>query len=371
MNTTNKICIYAICKNESQFVDKWLTSMSEADYIVVLDTGSTDGTYEMLASDPRVHRVEQKEITPWRFDTARNESMKLIPEDANILMCTDLDEVLEPGWADIIRENWDPSVHIRGYYKYAWSHTPEGDPARVFYYDKLHNRNWYWKAPVHEFLTTDYHKEIEDNPNHILDLFNSGVYLHHYPDSSKSRGSYLGLLKVRAEEDPTDYYGKYYLSHEYHYRGYYNESNAVLEDIVTNYKDKYTVQELAACYLFMGDNYRNLGNWSDAIKSYQIAIDIDPSYREPYLLAAEVLNERKQFDLAIGYVKAALKNSRRHYTWIERDKSWNEQPDDILSIAYFYTGRLDDARRCVLSAHSLSPSDERISNNVAVITATQ
>lgn len=43
-----KIAIYAICKNELQFVDKWFMSMLEADYICVLDTGSTDGTYEAL-----------------------------------------------------------------------------------------------------------------------------------------------------------------------------------------------------------------------------------------------------------------------------------------------------------------------------------
>ena len=30
-----KICVYAICKNELKFVDKWLENMSEADYIVV------------------------------------------------------------------------------------------------------------------------------------------------------------------------------------------------------------------------------------------------------------------------------------------------------------------------------------------------
>ena len=91
----NKICVYAICKNEAAFVDKWLDSMSEADYIVVLDTGSEDNTYELLKQDKRVYRVEQKTITPWRFDVARNESLKLVPEDANILLCTDLDEILE------------------------------------------------------------------------------------------------------------------------------------------------------------------------------------------------------------------------------------------------------------------------------------
>ena len=44
----NKICVYAICKNESQFVDRWYESMKEADEIVVVDTGSTDDTVEKL-----------------------------------------------------------------------------------------------------------------------------------------------------------------------------------------------------------------------------------------------------------------------------------------------------------------------------------
>ena len=79
--------------------------MSEADYIVILDTGSTDGTYEKLQEDPRVTLVKQQEIKPWRFDVARNESMKLIPDDADILVCTDFDELFEPGWAQFLREN--------------------------------------------------------------------------------------------------------------------------------------------------------------------------------------------------------------------------------------------------------------------------
>ena len=54
-----KICVYAICKNESKFINRWLASMSEADYIVVLDTGSTDGTYEKLMSDHRIKKVKQ------------------------------------------------------------------------------------------------------------------------------------------------------------------------------------------------------------------------------------------------------------------------------------------------------------------------
>ena len=43
-----KIVVYAITKNEEKFVNRWVDSMSEADEIYVLDTGSTDKTVELL-----------------------------------------------------------------------------------------------------------------------------------------------------------------------------------------------------------------------------------------------------------------------------------------------------------------------------------
>lgn len=43
-----KVCVYAICKNEAKFVERWYNSMKEADLIIVGDTGSTDDTIEKL-----------------------------------------------------------------------------------------------------------------------------------------------------------------------------------------------------------------------------------------------------------------------------------------------------------------------------------
>lgn len=88
-----KVCVYAICKDEEQVVDRWFDSMQEADEIYVLDTGSTDQTVEKLKV--RGVRVEKKIIIPWRFDVARNESLKLVPDDCDVCVCTDLDEVLK------------------------------------------------------------------------------------------------------------------------------------------------------------------------------------------------------------------------------------------------------------------------------------
>ena len=95
-----KIVVYAISKNEEKFVNRWVESMSEADDIYVLDTGSTDKTVSLL-KDLGVH-VKQETISPWRFDVARNMSLDMIPDDVDICVCTDLDEVFEPGWREML-----------------------------------------------------------------------------------------------------------------------------------------------------------------------------------------------------------------------------------------------------------------------------
>lgn len=92
-----KISVYAIAKNEEKFADRWAESMSEADEIVVLDTGSTDNTVKILSSYPNI-RVYSEKIEPWRFDTARNHALALVSQDADICISTDIDEFFEPGW---------------------------------------------------------------------------------------------------------------------------------------------------------------------------------------------------------------------------------------------------------------------------------
>ena len=96
-----KICVYAIAKNESKFVKRWVDSMQEADAIYVLDTGSTDDTAQKLKELGVNVKIEK--ITPWRFDIARNKSLELVPKDTDICVCTDLDEVLQKGWRKIGR----------------------------------------------------------------------------------------------------------------------------------------------------------------------------------------------------------------------------------------------------------------------------
>lgn len=145
-----KVCVYTICKNEEKFVDRWMDSMGEADLVVVLDTGSKDGTVERLRA--RGAQVTVERILPWRFDAARNRSLELVPEDVDLCVCTDLDEVFHPGWREALERAWRPGCG-RVSYRYTWSFQQDGSEGVVFWSDKIHTRRGYrWVHPVHEVL---------------------------------------------------------------------------------------------------------------------------------------------------------------------------------------------------------------------------
>ena len=202
-----KVCVYAISKNESKFVNRFVESMKEADEIYVLDTGSTDETVSLLEQN-KVH-VKVLEIKPWRFDTARNLSLDMIPDDADICICADLDEVFQKGWRQKLENLWQNNNLTRLKYLYHWSFDEFGNPATTFHINKIHSRFGYtWKHPVHEVLVCEegfQEKELTTNE----------IVVDHHPDETKSRSSYLPLLEMSVEEDPEDDRNMHYLGREY------------------------------------------------------------------------------------------------------------------------------------------------------------
>jgi glycosyltransferase involved in cell wall biosynthesis len=89
-----KIAVYAISKNESEFVRRFCDSAKDADGIFIADTGSTDNTLDLAYRNGAI--VNEITISPWRFDKARDAALALIPADYDVCISLDLDEVLEP-----------------------------------------------------------------------------------------------------------------------------------------------------------------------------------------------------------------------------------------------------------------------------------
>ena len=210
------VAVYAICKDEGPFVDRWMASMGEADGVFVLDTGSSDGTPERLRALGA--QVREETISPWRFDTARNRSLELVPPEADICVCTDLDEVFQPGWREKVEAAWTPGTD-RLLYRYTWNFLPDGREGTVYWYDKIHRR-WgcRWVHPVHEVLAFDGGDPVA--------RYVEGVHLEHHPDPAKSRAQYLPLLELAVEEDPDNDRNVHYLGREYFFHRRWEESIA-------------------------------------------------------------------------------------------------------------------------------------------------
>ncbi|MDP2660630.1 MAG: glycosyl transferase family 2, partial [Dehalococcoidia bacterium] len=99
-----QIAINTIAKNEARNARDFMASCAGADLVAVLDTGSTDGTQGLLRAAGAV--VEEAVIEPWRFDTARNQALAMLPEDIDLVVSVDLDERLQPGWREALEETW-------------------------------------------------------------------------------------------------------------------------------------------------------------------------------------------------------------------------------------------------------------------------
>ena len=319
-----KICVYAIAKNEEKFATRWAKSMSEADEIYVLDTGSTDKTVEKLRNENV--KVTIKPITPWRFDVARNESLKLVPEDADICICTDLDEVFEPGWRNILEQAWQENT-TRARYNYNWSLDENNNPKVNFYIEKIHKRNGYkWTHPVHEILMP----EINENKITIDNLT-----LNHYPDPEKSRSSYLPLLELSVEENPEDDRNMHYLGREYMYYGQWQKSIDTLKRHLqlptAVWKD-----ERAASMRFISRCYKNLKDYDSANEWLDKAINETPYLRDPFVEKALLNYQLKNYLEVEKYCLKALTIKTHPKTYINERFSWDETIYDLLAISNYY-----------------------------------
>lgn len=347
-----KVCVYAICKNEEKFVSRWVKSMSEADEIYVLDTGSTDNTVNFLKSLNVF--VETKNIDPWRFDVARNESLKMVPEDADICVCTDLDEVFEEGWREKLENAWcDDTTRAR--YNYNWSLDDKGLPIVNFYIEKIHKRKGYkWTHPVHEILKYN----LKDEKFITID----NITLNHYPDASKSRGSYLPLLELSVKEDPDDDRNMHYLGREYMY---YKKWDKAIKTLKKHLKLKNATwkDERCASMRFIARCYNNLGDKDQARFWLDKAILEAPYLRDAYLERAILEYQDQNYELVEKYCLEALRIKNHTKTYINETFSWDNTVYDLLSISCYNLKKYKYAIYFVDIALEYTPDDDRLINN--------
>lgn len=349
-----KIAVYAISKNEEQFVERFIASCKGADLVLIADTGSTDTTFMAAVQSGEKHdvpvRVHDICITPWRFDLARNAALALIPRDIDVCISLDLDEVLEPGWREEIERVWAADT-TRLRYQFDW-----GQGIR-FYYEKIHHRSGYrWHHPCHEYPVPDGRiTEVWAQTDMLL--------VSHHPDPTKSRGQYLDLLKVAVTEDPQCPRNAFYYARELTFYSQWEQSIEALNRYLALPGATWPNERCYAMRL-LGKAYESLGKPWDAMHWYRRACAEAPNTREPWCDLAVACYRRHDWAECYSAAMRALEIKDKALVYTCDPAVWGSLPHDMAAISAWYLGLRQTALEHGQIALSMTPGDRRLESNL-------
>lgn len=319
-----KIAVYAIAKNEAHNVPKWLESVKDADGIFVLDTGSTDGTVELLKAGGATV-VSSATSKPFRFDHARNEAMALVPVEYDTLVSLDFDEGLTTGWREVIEENFTCDA---ANYTLIYAFDDQGNVTMSYPRMAVTKRGvGTWQYPVHEILNIPEGLAIQD-------LTFAAV---HYGEA-KEPGHYFDLLKMAYDEDPTCARSASYLAREY-----YGMQNWQMAD--TLYR-KYL--ELETYAPFKSEAAGRIASMcTDPVNAewwHKQAVQYCHDIRESHCDLALFYFKQKMYEHAIASLRTAMTIERPNYRMIYSDAYYGPVwCRHMLMASYQQAGNLREA----------------------------
>jgi tetratricopeptide (TPR) repeat protein len=339
-----KIAVYSIALNEIKHVERYAAACKDADYVIVADTGSTDGTQEALRNlGVTVHDIT---VSPWRFDDARNAALSLVPKDADVCVILDLDETPQPGFFDKVRKKWKVGSDL------GWITM---DTGSTWQRDRLHARSgWHWKYPCHEVQI--WYGEGTPKQCEILD-----AVIKHEPDDSKSRSQYLTLLELCVREYPDDPRMWTYMCREYYFHGRW-------EDVVTAGKRQlelsgWDVEHAAVCR-WVGESLHQLGREDEATEYYNKGVEILPTEGEPHYGVAIDAYRKQQWQRCLDASLAVMELPRSvHYCY--ESAVWDWKAYDLAGVSAYNLGHVQEALTFAKEAAKANgPEQDRIQRNI-------
>jgi glycosyltransferase involved in cell wall biosynthesis len=345
-----KIAVYTIALNEEQFVESWYESAKDADYLLIADTGSSDGTVEK-ARELGINVIEIT-VNPWRFDIARNASLSAIPANIDYCIALDMDEILVGEWRSELERMKGRGV-TRPRYQYTWSWTDleETIPSLQYGGDKIHSRfNYRWKHPVHEVLVADRMDEVQDWCN---------LEIHHHPDHSKPRSQYFPLLELAVQEDPWDDRNAYYYARELFFHQQFKKAfqafkrHLSLPTATWKPERSSSMRYMAKCAI-----------GKEREKWLKRAAKESPDRREPLVELALYYYENYQWKDCLNFAKKAVRIAEKPMEYLCEEFAWGSIPLDLVAISSYH---LNDYKQALLygkKALKVDPKNQRLKDNL-------
>jgi len=350
-----RVAIYTIAKDEEQDVRTFMDHAKEADKVFLLDTGSQDHTIEIAKECGA--EIQQQIISPWRFDTARNVALAMVPKNYDICIALDLDERPDFGWRKILENFWTANHPTQVSFKFIYNHNADGSPGYTFMRERIHSRHDYkWRRLVHEVLFC-----LKPETHRLFSCEN--MIVHHWQKPKSTRSNYLPLMKRATEEDPQDTQMAFWYGRDLYCSHFLSEAKTEFIRYITLTSSKKWSPERAAVMCFLGRCYEQEHNDKDAEYWYLKATIENGDEREPWMTLAKFYNSRNKHSECYSIIHRVLSITNRAMHYIVDDSNWKDSPWDLLAVSAWYLGHKEEAKNAAIKAYELNPHDARIKSN--------
>jgi tetratricopeptide (TPR) repeat protein len=341
-----RVAVYAIALNEAKHIERFLRSCSGADVVVVADTGSGDGTPELLRQGGA--QVFSISVRPWRFDDARNASLALVPADVDVCVALDLDEVLCPGWRAALESAWTPRTTL-GRYRYVTAHLPNREPAVEVSGAKIHARSGYrWRRLCHEHVVPD--RLVEP-----VETWLPGVRVDHWPDLSKSRRGYLDLLEAAVAEPTHDARDLFLLGREYVALSRWSEAETMLRRYL-KMAGQHWPRQRAVAWRRLGRCRNEAGDYPGALNCFEEAVRLAADMRDIWFDLADVHASRGVWDECLKAARTGIALPRLRGHIGNEFMHSGARPYYRASLAALHLGQVKEARGLAAEAVKREPA---------------
>jgi len=193
-----------------------------------------------------------------------------------------------------------------------------------------------------------------------------GFELHHWPDNTKSRGSYLPLLAMSVKEDPANDRNSHYYGRELMYHQRYKAAITELERHLKLPSSTWDA-ERANSMRYIGRCYKWLNDWDQAERWLLRACAEAPLSREPWVELAQLYYDLRKYSAQAAAAERALSIKERPMSYMCEPGSWGAIPYDLAALGCWYSGRKEDGLKYAEEAIKLEPTDPRLQNNVKLM----
>ena len=341
-----KICLNMIVKDEATVIERCLASVKPyIDYWVIVDTGSTDGTQQIIKEYMKDTPGELHE-RPWvNFEHNRNEALDLAKEKGDYLLYIDADENLESS------PSFSLPLLTSDQYFIILHHGETTYPRTLLINTTL---SWRWKGVLHEHILCP--------ENHSQSLI-QGIINQSHCDGHRRKDPLryhkdLKVLQAAFKKEPTNSRYLFYIASCHMSIGNSREALDAYHKRSTMDGDP---QEVFWSLFQIARLQEKLNMPPETfIASYHKAYQHRPSRIEPLAHLANYYRLKGNYMLGFLYAFYARSvHSTLHDTIFISPRIRHELVPLELSICAYYIGRLDIAKNIseqMLENPDLTPS---------------